>query len=73
MGSTTNAGRVPLDARRTQLGKGGGASDFASQRRETLSSVANDGFSDGDLNPSSGDDACLSEDELVYSDTRKYS
>lgn len=73
MGSTTNAGRVPLGARRTRLGKGGSASTFASQRRETSSSVVDDDFGDGDLNPGSDDDACSSEDELARSDTRKYS
>lgn len=62
VGSTTNAGRVPLGARRTRLGKGGSASTFASQRRETSSSVVDYGFSDGS-----------SEDELGRSDTRNCS
>lgn len=73
VGSTTIACRVPLGARRTRLDKGGSASAFPSQRRETSSSVVDDGFGDGDLNPGSDDDACSSEDELGRLDTRKYS
>ncbi|KFZ18279.1 hypothetical protein V501_01302 [Pseudogymnoascus sp. VKM F-4519 (FW-2642)] len=59
--STTNACLVPLGARRTRLDKGGSASAFPSQRRETSRSVGSD------------DDACSSEDELGRLDTRKYS
>ena len=81
MGSTTNAGRVPLGARRTRLGKGGSASAFASQRRElwrvggtpSEAPIHRDVVPNGDLDPGGDDDACSSEDELARSDTRKYS
>lgn len=60
--STTNACVVPLGARHTRVDKGGSASAFPSQRRETSSRIVDYGFGDGS-----------SEDELGRSDTRKYS